>query len=225
MTKILIIEDDRELAGLLQEYLSSVQYDAVCCHNGNEAVAAIQHHEPDAVVLDLTLPGMDGLSVCREARKFYEKPILILTALSQVTDEIVGLEVGADDYIRKPVEPRLFLARLRSALRRGGKSSPARTITIQQVEIDPSSRKVCVGKEAVSLTAPEYDLLLLLANHPGEILSRDYIYQQLFNHPHDGLNRTIDIRVSTLRQKLLDDPQQPKLIKTIRNKGYMLCAA
>ena len=225
MNKILIVENDLQLASLLAEYLRGFNYHVEVVHDGAIALEAVRKHTPDLVVLDLMLPGMDGLSICRQLRSFYHRPVIMLTAQSQTTDEIVALETGVDDYIGKPVDPRLFLARVRSALRRGGGQAGrnADKITAGDIVICQDSRRVHNSGRLIDLSDPEYELLLLLAIKAGSIVSRDTIYRKLFNREYDGLSRNIDIKISSLRDKLGDDPKSPQLIKTIRSQGYMLC--
>lgn len=231
--KILLIEDDAKLSDLVCGYLSNNQLDVATESRGDGGLLHILTHDPDLVLLDLMLPGISGYDVCRRAReKNYKGPILILTARDEEVDEILGLELGADDYLTKPIKPRVLLARIHSHLRRLGdespnspeqKSSPAlRVMDVGTLHIDAMQRLVQVDGLTARLTTAEFDLLWLLAEHAGEVLSRDQIYQALRGIDYNGTDRSIDLRVARLRQKLGDSPHAPKLIKAVRGVGYML---
>ncbi len=230
---ILIVEDDDELAGLVKEYLESTELRVEIEETGLHAANRILNDKPDLVILDLMLPGKDGISICREVRPFYTGPILMLTASNESVDQIISLEVGADDYVQKPVEPRILLARIRSLLRRTESStghSPAvlqstQSLQIGEIEIMPNTRQVKVAGNDIKLTNPEYDILLLLAENLGQILSRDDIFKAIRGIEYDGHNRLVDITVSQLRGKLGCDGISDKHIKTIRNKGYLFVEA
>jgi two-component system OmpR family response regulator/two-component system response regulator RstA len=179
------------------------------------------------VVLDIGLPGTDGISICREVRAQFDGPILMLTARGDEIDEVVALEVGADDYMAKPVRPRALLARLRVHLRRSESQSTASgaeptRIEVDDMTIDSSNRVVQIGGATIDLTTAEFDLLWLLARNAGNVIGRDQLYQELHGVRYDGLDRSIDLRVSRLRKKLDDDPVQPRRIKSIRGVGYLL---
>jgi len=223
--RILLVEDDQPLAQLVSDYLCNSGFQVHIETNGLAAVQYIRQHNPELVVLDIMLPGISGMDVCRQVRHFYSGPILMLTALDEDMDQMLGLELGADDYVIKPVKPRLLLTRIRALLRRvTAQTTTEQPGTHSQLLIEPSSRQVSFADEALKLTTAEFDLLLLLAQHQGEIVSRDSIVQNLRGFDYDGLDRSIDRRISRLRRKLMDDSQNPQLIKTIRGKGYMLCA-
>jgi two-component system response regulator RstA len=186
----------------------------------------IDELKPDLVILDIMLPGMDGLTVCRNARLTYHGPIIMLTARGEDLDEVVGLEVGADDYMKKPASPRVLLARIRTLLRRVNAppaEGPAKRLELGPLVIDSASRSVTISGREVDLTTAEFDLLRLLAENAGEPISRDRIYQDLRGIDHDGLDRSIDLRVSRLRTKLGDEG--PGLIKSVRGVGYQLVVA
>jgi DNA-binding response OmpR family regulator len=179
----------------------------------------------DVVVLDIGLPGMDGISICRSVRADFDGPILMLTARGDEIDEVVALEVGADDYMSKPVRPRALLARLRVHLRRAEASAPSASTTRIEVSglcVDSSNRNVHVDELPIDLTTAEFDLLWLLARNAGSVISRDDLYQELHGLRYDGLDRSIDLRVSRLRKKLGDDPIHPRRIKSVRGVGYLL---
>lgn len=223
---ILLVEDDVSLAGMVAEFLSQNGFDVTIDHHGESAVQRILERRPDAVVLDVNLPGRDGFSVCKAVRAAeYAGPIIMLTARGEEVDEVLGLEAGADDYMAKPVRPRALLTRLRSHLRRVTPDEKASDpIEVGSLTIEPARRRVEIDGEVIELTTAEFDLLYLLAQHAGKPLSRKEIYQVIHSMPYDGLDRSIDLRVSRLRKKLGDDPNQPRRIKSVRGVGYMLSA-
>ena len=219
--QILLVEDDARLADLVCEYLSQHEFDVQVERRGDDAMEKFSP-TTDLVILDLMMPGLDGLSVCRLLREQYHGPILMLTAKGSDIDQVVGLELGADDYVVKPVEPRVLLARVRALLRRRSASPKvADALSFGQLSINRSTQQVLFAGKAVSLTTQEFDLLWLLVSNAGEVLSRADIYQQLRGLEYDGLDRTVDVCVSHLRKKLHDDSEHPQLIKTIWGKGYL----
>ena len=230
--KILIVEDDERLASLSKDYLESNGMDVGVVGDGTQAIHRIVAEQPDLVVLDLMLPGADGLEVCREVRSKFSKPILMLTARTDDMDQVLGLEMGADDYVAKPVRPRVLLARIRALLRRTeDKTDSAGVATAPEANpdrlvfgdllIDNGAREVRLESTTVDLTSAEYDLLWLLASNAGKILSREEIFEQLRGIEYDGQDRSIDVRVSRIRPKVGDDPMNPRRIKTVRSKGYL----
>ena len=224
--RVMIVEDDERLAVLTRDYLVANGLDVSVVSNGNEAIRRIPSEEPDLVVLDLMLPGADGLTVCREVRKSYRNPILMLTARSDDMDQVLGLEMGADDYVPKPVKPRLLLARIRALLRRveGEMEAVPQRLEFGQLVIDNGAREVLLDGESVEMTSAEYDLLWLLASNAGRVLSRELIFEKLRGIQYDGQDRSIDVRISRIRPKIGDDPDNPKRIKTVRSKGYLFVA-
>jgi two-component system response regulator RstA len=222
----MIVEDDERLATLTRDYLVANGLDVTVVSNGNEAIRRIPSEEPDLVVLDLMLPGADGLTVCREVRKSYRNPILMLTARSDDMDQVLGLEMGADDYVAKPVKPRLLLARIRALLRRveGEMEAVPQRLEFGQLVIDNGAREVLLNGASVEMTSAEYDLLWLLASNAGRVLSRELIFEKLRGIQYDGQDRSIDVRISRIRPKIGDDPDNPKRIKTVRSKGYLFVA-
>lgn len=219
--KILLVEDDKRLADLVCEYLSQHEFVVRVESRGDSAVENFSA-DIDLVILDLMMPGMDGLSVCRILREKYDGPILMLTAKGTDIDQVVGLELGADDYVVKPVEPRVLLARVRALLRRRRRStSDQAKLSFGRLSINKATQQVLVDGSPVILTTQEFDLLWLLASKAGEVLSRPDIYQQLRGLEYDGLDRTVDVCISHLRKKLNDDSEQPGLIKTVWGKGYL----
>jgi len=222
--KILLVEDDIELGQLIQEYLNAYEFDVSIEENGIIAKNKIIQEQPDLVILDLMLPGKDGISVCREVRPLFENSIVMLTASNESIDHILGLEIGADDYLKKPIEPRVLLAHLRAQLRRQSKvvsASGSSNLKCGNIELVQSDRLVRVDKEVLELLDHEYDLLCLLMTQVGVVITRDDIFQELKGIEYDGMNRFCDILVSQLRTKLAIDGISDNHIKTVRNKGYI----
>lgn len=220
--KILIVEDDQRLAELTQEYLIRNGLEVSIEGDGLRAIRRIVDEQPDLVVLDVMLPGADGLAVCREVRNQYHNPIIMLTARTDDMDQVLGLEMGADDYVPKPVQPRVLLARIRAQLRRGDSSeSVTQRMVLGDLIIDNGSRSVTLAGELVDFTSAEYDLLWLLASSAGKTLSREDIFSKLRGIEYDGQDRSIDVRISRIRPKIGDDPDSPRIIKTVRSKGYL----
>jgi len=229
---VLLIEDDVRLSALVVEYLEKNGLDVETEFRGDTAVKRIIELQPDVVVLDLMLPGLDGFEVCKQARLAYNGPILMLTAKDEDIDQVVGLEIGADDYVVKPAQPRLLLARIRALLRRASTENQSGKLNtdIQELEFDSltinkNSRTVKRFGAEINFTTTEFDLLWLLASHADNILSRDQISEALTGIEYDGLDRSIDIRVSRLRKLLHDDPTKPNGIKTVRGQGYLFVAS
>jgi two-component system OmpR family response regulator/two-component system response regulator RstA len=223
--RLFLVEDDRELAAMVADFLNANGFEVTVEGNGTNALHRILSEQFDVIVLDIGLPGMDGITICRNVRPTFEGPILMLTARGDEIDEVVALEVGADDYMSKPVRPRALLARLRVHLRRSSISSSDNTTTkvsIHGLVIDTANRTVTVEDKQIDLTTAEFDLLWLLAKSAGKAIPRDDLYQELHGVRYDGLDRSIDLRVSRLRKKLGDDPIHPQRIKSIRSVGYLL---
>lgn len=221
---VLIIEDDDRLAGLTRDYLESNGFKVTVEADGSRGVERIVDLQPDLVILDLMLPGEDGLSICRRARPDYAGPIMMLTARTDDMDQVLGLEMGADDYVPKPVQPRVLLARMRALMRRSEASDANGgevRLTFNNLEIDSATREAWLEGERIDLTSAEFDLLWLLASHAGRVLTREEIFSQLRGIKYDGQDRSIDVRVSRIRPKIGDDPNQPHRIKTVRSKGYL----
>ncbi|BCS94429.1 DNA-binding response regulator [Desulfoluna limicola] len=226
--EILLVEDDLPLAGLIREYLMQNGYSVEVVSAGDEAVPVIVESRPDLVILDLMLPGLDGLSVCREVRPHYPGPILMLTAREDDMDQVAGLEMGADDYVKKPVEPRVLLARIRALFRRAevpakGREelNAARDLCFGDLSINVSTRVVRLGGDVVNLSTTEFDTLWVLASRHGEVLSRDDLSHELKGREYDGFDRSIDICISRLRRKLEVNPEKPERIKTVWGSGYL----
>ncbi|MCT7357423.1 MAG: DNA-binding response regulator [Thalassobium sp.] len=227
--RILIVEDDERLATLTKDYLESNGLKVAVEGDGGRAIERIKTEQPDLVVLDLMLPGEDGLAVCRIVRPYYKGPILMLTARTEDLDQVLGLEMGADDYVAKPVRPRVLLARIRALLRRvkevpeeqvvdGGSDN---RLTFGNLVVDNAMREAWLEGKSIDLTSAEFDLLWLLSSSAGRVLTREEIFHQLRGIEYDGQDRSIDVRVSRIRPKVGDDPMNPKRIKTVRSKGYL----
>lgn len=220
---VLIIEDDERLASLTGDYLRANGFRVSLEPDGAKGVERILELQPDLVILDLMLPGEDGLSICRRVRTGYKGPILMLTARTDDSEHIEGLEMGADDYVAKPVQPGVLLARLRALLRRRepGESADVQRLSFGRLEVDNGKREAWLDGEPVELTSAEFDLLWLLAINAGRVLTREDIFVQLRGIEYDGQDRSIDVRVSRIRPKVGDDPHHPQRIKTVRSKGYL----
>lgn len=226
MGTVLVVEDDRELAALVASFLSKNGFEVSVEHDGARAIERIPTENPDVVVLDLMLPGADGLTVCREVRARYDGAIFMLTARDDDLDEVVGLEVGADDYMAKPVRPRVLLARLTALLRRLGPRAAAiggagTRLSVGELTLNTGTREVSFGGEIVQLTTAEFDLLRFLAVNAGRPVDRDTLYRELRGIEWDGVDRSIDLRVSRVRRRL---GAGGELIKSVRGKGYQLAA-
>lgn len=218
---ILVIDDEPKIVKLAQDYLEHGSFRVIAAGDGVTAVAMARHERPDLVVLDLNLPGMNGLDVCRALRRDSEVPIIMLTARDDETDRLIGLELGADDYITKPFSPRELVARVRAVLRRvqGGVQKPG-MIRARDLEIDLSGFRVLRGGEPLALTRTEFNLLAVLAQHPGQAFSREQLLDRLYGVSYEGLERSIDAHVKNLRQKLEPDPAEPRYVLTVYGIGY-----
>lgn len=222
---ILLIEDDLELASLTKDYLQINNFIVLIESDGENAVERIIREQPDCVLLDIMLPNKDGFAICKEVREQYHGPILMLTARDEDIDQLLGLELGADDYVTKPVQPRLLLARIHVLLRRinnGSRLSKNTPLKFEGLMIDSGSRYIELNKNEVKLSTAEFDLLFLLAQNAGTTLSRDDILKHLRGIGYDGTDRSIDLRISRLRKKLCDeDADNKQRIKTVRGRGYL----
>jgi len=223
---IFLVEDNRLLSASITEYLTAEGYHVSVEANGIIAQQRILSEQPDLTILDLMLPGRDGVSICRNVRDQYPGFILMFTAKEDEIDQIIGLEIGADDYLIKPVKPRLLLAKIKAFLRRKPNNESAKTecLVFNNLQIDTMKRAVTLDQKIIDITAAEFEVLLLLAQNPGKILSRDYMLKHLKGHEHDGLERSTDNRISQLRKKLNDSAKAPQKIKTVRSKGYLFIA-
>ncbi|MCF2863109.1 Transcriptional regulatory protein RstA [Pseudoalteromonas sp. THAF3] len=222
MANILLVEDDLALQELTRDYLQQNNLHVAVLSRGDEVMDYLSKHKVDLMILDVMLPGKDGFTVCREVRDKYALPILMLTAKGEDFDQVIGLELGADDYVIKPAEPRVLLARITALLRRTQEQDKSvQTVTFGELKIDKNSRIVTLKGQEVSLTSHEFELLWLLASNAGDVLSREYVHEQMIGRQYDGLDRTVDVRISRLRKKLGDNSDKPYRIKTVWGQGYL----
>lgn len=233
----MLVEDDDKLTSLLQSYLSNFGFDVVVVHSGIDAVEQIVTIQPSLVVLDLMLPGLDGLSVCRKVRNQFSGQILMLTASGDDMDQVAALEIGADDFVQKPIQPRVLLARIKNLLRREqGSTEVTQSAELNQVSqpihsnkekvfgalwLNESLQRCKLNDELVPLTPSEFLLLWHLAKHAEQVLSREELLQSLRNIEYDGLDRSVDNKIAQIRKKLKDDANRPQGVITVRGKGYM----
>jgi DNA-binding response OmpR family regulator len=220
---VLLIEDDRRLAALTAQYLEKHGITVQQAHDGTTGLSEAMALRYDMILLDLMLPGIDGLEVCRKIRQHSDVPIIMLTARDEEADCVMGLELGADDYVIKPFSSRELLARIRTSVRRArGKAGPVRrSLQIGQLTIDPASMTAALQGNKLELTAHEFELLRILAEHAGRVLSREQLLDLAKGSAEESFDRSIDVHISRLRQKLGDNPKNPQLIKTVRGSGYM----
>ena len=226
-TRVLIIDDDRKLCRLIRDYLGPMGYVIEAVHTGPEGVDRATADTWHAVILDLMLPGMDGFEVLKRIRARSEVPVLMLTARGDEADRIVGLEIGADDYLPKTFSTRELLARLRAVTRRSTRSAPTEDsvpeeIRVGSIRILPDTRKALLNDQPLDLTPVEFDLLVSLARAKGRVRSREALLEEIRDRNYDVFDRSIDVHISALRRKLDDDPKEPRFIRTYRGAGYML---
>ena len=221
--QVLIVDDDTRLSALICDYLTGNGYTVHTVASGLAGLADLARRKPDAVILDVMLPDIDGFETCRRMRAVSDVPILMLTAKGDETDRIVGLELGADDYLPKPFNPRELLARLRAILRRGraGGAQASRILRFGRLEIDPGSRSARLGDQDCPMTSHQFDLLVALAENAGRVLSRDQIMDIVKGEDMDAFDRSIDVHISRIRAAIEDDPKHPKRIITVRGAGYV----
>jgi DNA-binding response OmpR family regulator len=226
MTKILIVEDDRNLLDTLKYNIRKEGYDAVAAFDGAEALDIARREKPDLIILDIMLPKLSGFEVCRILRKEMPTPIMMLTAKNEEVDKIVGLEIGADDYMTKPFSMRELLARLGAMLRRaemaGQLAVGEKVLRIDDLEIDIARHQAFLGETALELGPKEFDLLAFLAKHKGFVFSREQLLDKVWGYDYAGDTRTVDVHIHWLRQKIEGDPAKPKRLVTVRGTGYKL---
>lgn len=220
--KILVVDDERKIVTLVRDYLQKAGYEVITAEDGEQAVHAFRVERPSLVVLDLGLPGLDGLEVTRIIRRESNVPIIMLTARVDETDKLIGLELGADDYVTKPFSPRELVARVRVVLRRTEGTEPdmEQTIDAGDVRIDISRRLVTVAGNSVALTPTEFDLLATMARDPGRVFSRLQLLESAQGYAYEGYERTIDAHIKNLRQKVEPNPRKPRYILTVYGVGY-----
>ena len=226
--KILIVDDDRKLCRLVADYLEPMGYDVDAAHNGSQGLEMVREGDYGAVILDVMMPQMDGFEVLKRLREETDIPVIMLTARGEETDRIVGLEMGADDYLPKTFSSRELLARLRAVTRRHEKSqrhtasrNESGRLVFGELQIDEKARMVQLGAKTLNLTPIEYDLLTCLARSAGRVLSRDQLLDAVAGRDYEVFDRSVDVHISSLRRKLGEAPRNPKYIQTVRSAGYM----
>ncbi|GAB4446098.1 MAG: response regulator transcription factor [Anaerolineae bacterium] len=221
--KILIVDDEPSIIKLVSAYLRPEGYEVVTAADGPGGLKAARNLKPDLIVLDIMLPGMDGIELLTQLRRTSDVYVILLTARAEETDKIIGLAVGAADYLTKPFSPRELVARIKAALRRYGQSgapSESRILVFRRLRIDPEARLVWKDNDPVELTVIEFDLLYALAEHYGRVLSREQLLERVWGHDFYGEERVVDVHLGHIRKKLEDQPAQPELIVTVRGVGY-----
>jgi len=220
--KILIVDDEPKIVKTVRAYLEHAEFRVVTAGDGQSALTVYRHEKPALVVLDLGLPGIDGLDVARTLRKDSNTPIIMLTARVDETDKLIGLELGADDYVTKPFSPRELVARVRAVLRRAGgeREQAPPPIVSGDVTIDLERRQVAIGGQAVDLTPTEFELLVVLARHPGRVFTRLELLDRVQGYAFEGYERTVDAHIKNLRQKIEPDPKKPHYVLTVYGVGY-----
>ena len=217
--RVLVVDDDPSLAEMLTIVLRGEGFDPVVCNTGDQALAAFRRHQPDIVLLDLMLPGMDGVDVCKVLRAESGVPIVMLTAKTDTIDIVLGLESGADDYVVKPFKPKELVARIRARLRRYDDPAPE-LITVRDLTIDVAGHSVKRAGEVLTLTPLEFDLLLCLARKPWQVFSREVLLEQVWGYRHAADTRLVNVHVQRLRSKVEHDPENPEIVVTVRGVGY-----
>ena len=221
--RILVVDDEKKIVDIVKAYLERERYQVTVAYNGEEALDMAREQQPDLLVLDLMLPGISGWDVCRILRKESDIPIIMLTARDEVTDKIVGLELGADDYVTKPFDPKELVSRVKSVLRRSQSSATySAVLKVGELSIDVEKRLARIAGEAVELTSTEFDLLKIMAQHPGRVYSRMKLLDEIQGDSYEGYERTIDSHIKNLRKKIEPDPNQPRHIITVYGVGYKL---
>lgn len=226
---IMLVEDDMSLAEWFCDYLSEQGYLVTLVNRGDVAIELVETDQPDMVILDIMLPVKDGFDVCRAIREFYHGPILMMTARDQETDEVLGLELGADDYLTKPVKPRVLLSRIKALFRRVNitldeQQSDEHLLEFGQLQIDSSTRTTLLAGNKISISSNEFDVLWLLAESAGVVVTRNELVTKLRGVEYDGFDRSVDIMVSRIRKKLADNANNPFRIKTVWGRGYLFIA-
>ncbi|WP_289142223.1 response regulator YycF [uncultured Brevibacillus sp.] len=226
MAKLLVVDDEKPIADILKFTFEKEGYQVVCAYDGEEALLVVQDERPDLILLDVMLPGRDGMEVCRVVRQTYDVPIIMLTAKDSELDKVLGLELGADDYVTKPFSTRELVARVKAHLRRNQPKLEERDsqhlLRVHELEIDLHSYTVEKVGEQLELTHREFELLVYLTRHQGQVLTREHLLQSVWGFDYFGDVRTVDVTIRRLREKIEDDPSQPKYIITRRGLGYTL---
>ena len=226
-TRLLVIDDDKKLCRLIRDYLEPMGYDVEAAHTGPEGLEQATAGQYQAIILDVMLPGMDGFEVLKELRRTCDTPVLMLTSRGEEADRIVGLEIGADDYLPKTFSTRELLARLRAVTRRAARATPGAEpevepeIVVGKLRVNAAARLALLADQPLTLTPVEFDLLAALARARGRVKSRERLLEEIRARNYDVFDRSIDVHISTLRRKLDDDPREPRYIRTVRSAGYM----
>ncbi|HEY2951334.1 MAG TPA: response regulator transcription factor [Verrucomicrobiae bacterium] len=227
-TRVLVIDDDKKLCRLIKDYLEPMGYDIAAAHTGPDGVERVANEPWHAVILDVMLPGLDGFEVLKQIRHTSDVPVLMLTARGEEADRIVGLEIGADDYLPKTFSTRELLARLRAVTRRATRAvtkdddGPERELVVGKLRVNPGAHTAVLGDQPLTLTPVEFDLLASLARARGRVMTREALLEEIRDRNYDVFDRSIDVHISALRKKLGDDPKTPRFIRTVRAAGYML---
>ncbi len=217
---ILIVEDERKIAQLLRDYLEKAGYTVSSLERGDQVIASVRQKQPDLILLDIMLPGADGMEVCREIRKFSSVPVIMITAKVEEIDRLLGLELGADDYICKPFSPREVVARVKAVLRRIGSEPDENQLVAGPVTLDENTRRVTVGNEELKLTRSEFGLLKVMMDRPNRVFSRNELLNRVQGYDFEGYDRTIDTHVKNLRKKLSEMIPEQEIITTVYGIGY-----
>ena len=223
MNTVLVVDDEKRIVRLVRDYLEAAGFRVVTAHDGEMALTQFRYERPDLIVLDLNMPGMDGFGVARTVRQEHNTPIIMLTARVEETDRIVGLELGADDYVTKPFSPRELVARVKAVLRRAQNADPTSApIRTGGLSIDPDKRSLTLDGKRVNLTTTEFDLLLVLARTPGRVFSRMELLDRIQGVAFEGYERTVDVHIKNLRKKIEPNPRKPRYVLTVYGAGYRL---
>jgi len=225
MAKLLVVDDERPIADILKFTFEKEGHQVICAYDGEEAIELVKQEKPDLILLDVMLPGKDGMEVCRIVRQTIDVPIIMLTAKDSEVDKVLGLELGADDYVTKPYSARELIARVRAQLRRQKPKTEVQNehvLRVHELEIDLQSYTVLKQGEGLDLTHREFELLVYLTRHQGQVLTREHLLQAVWGFDYFGDARTVDVTVRRLREKIEDDPSDPKYIITRRGLGYAL---
>ncbi|MDI6712716.1 MAG: response regulator transcription factor [Anaerosomatales bacterium] len=220
---VLVVDDNEKIVEVLAAYLQAAGYDVVTAHDGEGALAAVREKRPDIALLDIMLPGVDGIELTRRFQREHDLPVILVTAKTDEIDRLIGLEVGADDYVSKPFSPREVVARVKAVLRRVERASTAgagEVVAVGDLVVDLSRREVTVGGVPVALTRTEFEILATMVSHPGRVYSRLQLLEAVSGDAFEGYERTIDAHVKNIRKKIGDDPKEPRYIRTVFGVGY-----
>lgn len=219
---VLVVDDNEKIVEVLAAYLGQEGFEVRTAADGESAVRAVEERRPDIALLDIMLPGVDGIELTRRFQRDHDLPVILVTAKSDEVDRLIGLEIGADDYVTKPFSPREVVARVKAVLRRveGSRGTPEGTLRLGALEVDPERREVRIGEQKVDLTKTEFDILETMARHPGRVYTRLQLLEAASGDAYEGYERTVDAHIKNLRKKLEDDPREPRFVKTVFGVGY-----